>query len=182
MADPFGISFAPTGDGAQPNGGARPSPIQQAIQTLSFKIPRVAGASAFTAQPLLTAQGGDALGGNPNSAAILEQIRRMLFGGQGGQQPGGGGTPSSPAPSNFSALFGMPGPSPAGGAPFAPSSVPLPRFDPTTTPPRSPDPSPTYSPTPEPAPASPMPAAQPPVPMDTFDNSAYNQGERDRYI
>lgn len=105
MADPFGISFAPTSDGAQPNGGARPSPIQQAIQTLSFKIPRVAGASAFTAQPLLTAQGGDALGGNPNSAALLEQIRRMLFGQQGGQQQGGGADQGG---TNFSQMFGMP--------------------------------------------------------------------------
>jgi hypothetical protein len=97
MADPFGVSFSPTGQNG-PNGqpqapGSRPSPIQQAIQTLSLRIPRVAGASAFTAQPLLTSAGGSGLG-DPNSAAVLEQLRRMLFGSPAGMSQG----PTAPSP------------------------------------------------------------------------------------
>lgn len=85
MADPFGLSFSPGQDGqnGQPVNGQKPSPIQQAIQTLSLRVPRVAGASAFTAQPLLPGQGaGGGLMGDPNSAALLEALKRMLFGGQ----------------------------------------------------------------------------------------------------
>lgn len=164
MADPFGISFSPTSQGgtAQSQSGARPTPIQQAIQTLSFKIPRVAGASAFTAQPLLTSPGGAGLGGNPNSAALLEQIRRMLF----GDQSGPSGMTASPGLGNLGSLFGQSMPTSLGaqagpmGQPSAPSSpsgtIPAPRIDPGSEAPRAPDPgdvpppqpSPTLYPTP----------------------------------
>jgi len=135
MADsPFGLSFspgAPTGPNGQPANGQRPSPIQQAIQTLSLRIPRVAGASAFTAQPLLDSPGGLGLGGNPNSAAMLEQLRRMLFG--GADQNGAGVTGFNPAPSDngpsngpdlaaiFSQIFGQPAGLPRDNSPLTDS-------------------------------------------------------------
>lgn len=104
MADQFGMSFSPSQPGpGQAQNGQRPSPIQQAIQTLSLRIPQRAGASAFTPQTLLDSPGGGGLGGDANSAAILEAIKRMLFGGgsqhfnERGPQMGGGGQ-GAPAP------------------------------------------------------------------------------------
>lgn len=152
MADPFGLSFSPAaqnGPNGQPVNGQRPSPIQSAIQTLSLRIPSVPGASAFTAAPLLTSPGGAALGGNPNSAAVLEQLRRMLFG--GGPAPTAIGTPAPGAPQApmgggapdlatiFSQIFGPSAPADSNGpsapqdqdGPAAPQTPPLsPRFDP----------------------------------------------------
>lgn len=96
MADPLGVSFSPTGhDG--PN-APRPSPVQQAIQTLSLRIPSHAGTSAFTPQSLLDAPGGAGLGGNAD--AILELLKKVLFGPpQGRMGPGQmpGGMPEPPA-------------------------------------------------------------------------------------
>lgn len=151
MADPFGLSFSPgaqNGPNGQPLNGSKPSPIQQAIQTLSLKIPRSPGASAFTATPLLTSPGGSGFG-NPNSVAALEQLRRMLFG--GADQNGTGVTGSQPVGGPdlaqiFSQIFGQSqrqdySPQSGSGAPMGgesgsgaplpePSSgVPLPRFD-----------------------------------------------------
>jgi hypothetical protein len=94
MADPLGVSFSPTGAGG-PN-AQRPSPVQQAIQTLSLRIPSHAGASAFTPQSLLQAPGGSAFGGGGgNTDALLEMLKKLLFGGGPGQ-PGGmpGGMPN----------------------------------------------------------------------------------------
>lgn len=134
MADQFGMSFSPAQSGpGQPQNGQRPSPVQQAIQTLSLRIPKNAGASAFTPQTLLDSPGGAGLGGDANSAAILEAIKRMLFGGQmGGSRVGtgpqlprdagmGGGTMPGPVPGGFD-----PG---ASGMPGGPSSL-IPHFSP----------------------------------------------------
>lgn len=87
MPDPLGISFMPGAQGDQGN-NPQQTPVQQAIQTLSLRIPRVVGAGSLAPGQLLNAPGGAGLGGNPNSAALLEQIRRMLFG--GGSVPGPG--------------------------------------------------------------------------------------------
>lgn len=119
MADPLGVSFSPTGQpgpGGQPQ---QPTPVQQAIQTLSLRVPPHAGASAFSAQPLLDSPGGSALGGNPDTANMLEMIKRLLF----GQQPGQMGTPGAPV-----------GPSLGGSAPSGAVSPPLtPHFAPGQT-------------------------------------------------
>lgn len=97
MADPFGISFAPTDQNAQVRGDGQrgTSPVQTAIQTLSLRVPHIAGAGAIAPQPLLESGGSAGLGGsmNPNAASILELLKR-LFGGSGapvngvpGQEP-----------------------------------------------------------------------------------------------
>src|SRR6185503_7874749 len=95
----------PTEQGNTDPNGQKPTPIQQAIQTLSLRIPRTVGAGSPIPGQLLNAPGGSALGGNPNAAALLEQIRRMLFGGgganfghPGGPVPTGGGVPPGGMP------------------------------------------------------------------------------------
>lgn len=114
--DPLGLSFMPGDAGnADPN-KSQQSPVQQAIQTLSLRIPRTVGAGSAAPGQLLNSPGGSALGGNVNSAALLEQIRRMLFGGGANF-----GTPTAPgAPV-------LPTPSPAmGPMPGAPIGAPRP--------------------------------------------------------
>ena len=70
MADPLGVSFSPTGPGGQ---AQRPNPVQQAIQTLSLRIPPHAGASAFTPQSLLSPMGGN---GGPSDAILEVALKR----------------------------------------------------------------------------------------------------------
>lgn len=161
MADPFGISFSPS-DQNGPNGqvnGQRPNPVQQAIQTLSLRIPRVAGASAFTAQPLLNSPGGGALGGDPNSASILEQLRRMLFGTPAGAPSAGGAGGLDAGANPLGSLAGLFGgiPDTTASAPQQaadrnPSGIPDPHFDPNALP-RDPG-----------GPAMPTATAPPPMP------------------
>lgn len=142
MADaPFGLSFAP---GENKPAGNDTGRLQQAIQTLSLRLPRVPGASSFTATPLLNSQGGGALG-SPNDAMVLEQLKRLLFGGMQGGAPGGMGGGSAP-PSGLASLFGGAG-LPSGG--FTPRVQPgsggdLPR-----------DPDPAQSPAPPMPPQTP---------------------------
>ena len=85
--DSLGLSFMPGGqqDASGSPNGQRPTPVQSAIQTLSLRIPKTVGAASGAPEALLTSPGGSALG-NPNSAALLEQLRRWLFG--GGANPG----------------------------------------------------------------------------------------------
>lgn len=149
QGDPFGVSFSPAGNqgaGGQPQGGQRPTPIQQAIQTLSLRIPRNAGAGAFTSQTLLDSPGGGAVGGAPNDALLLEQIKRLLF---GNQPPGQMGKPS-PMPRDNSQPGGtMPGPTPGGFQPSAQVGGPSSFAPPPAAPP------------PPPAPWTPGPASAP---------------------
>lgn len=169
MADPFGLSFSPGAGGAngQPQAGQKPSPVQTAIQTLSLRIPRVAGASAFTPQSLLTSPGGSALGGDPNSAALLEHLRRLLFGGPsapsmaGPDQGPSQGQPSNPLQS-LAAMFGGAQGQPAGpsgrGAP-PPPGPPPPNVIPGSELPRD-----TEIPPPPPPPTPPTPMRpEPPI-------------------
>lgn len=126
--DPFGVSFMP-GTSGDPQQGQKPSPVQQAIQTLSFSIPKNAGASAFTPQSLLTSQGSGQLGGAmPDAANTLEMIKRLLFGNQPPGAPqlpgqGGGGPNLTPA---FRPIEpgGPTGGGPTGGGPSAPPMPP----------------------------------------------------------
>lgn len=178
-SDPFGVSFVPTGaGGSKPQNapGQRPTPVQQAIQTLSLRIPKTAGASAFAPQALLNSAGSGALGGNPNDASVLEQIRRMLFGGRLGTQPmpmapdpgtmtpygtpptPDSGWPAAPAPTPFQpAPAFRPQPSPM--APYAPPYTP--NITPGGTGPRDPDPTPG----PLPSPVADPPEETPNVPF-----------------
>jgi hypothetical protein len=124
QGDPFGVSFNPTGGPSGPGGqqGQKPSPVQQAIQTLSLKIPKSNGPGAIAPDALLNSPGGGAIGGNSNDAMILEQIRKMLFGtkpgqiGTGPQMPQSGDQGMAPGGGGF-----MPPPMPGGGG-FQPSA------------------------------------------------------------
>jgi hypothetical protein len=102
MPDTLGISFSPANQPGTQGSGSRPSPVQQAIQTLSLRIPPHAGASAFTPQALLESPGGSALGGTPD--AILELLKKILF---GPQPPGAPGQPGA-------AIVGVPSQLPPG--------------------------------------------------------------------
>jgi hypothetical protein len=130
----IGRSFAPTNDRTAERRGPSPAPIQEAIRVLSLQMPRVAGASAPTAQSMMAGApgaGGGGLGG-PTSNPIIEQLLRALFGGQGqmggGQMPGLPGAPPAP-PQNPFPGFGFvqppvrPTPPPMGPPPAMTSSM-----------------------------------------------------------
>jgi len=140
VPDPLGLSFMPGESGATDPNKPQPSPVQQAIQTLSLRIPRTVGAASGAPQALLTSGGGSMLGGNPNAASILEQLRRLFMG--GGANLGGPSASQSPA-------VGMPGapmgnePSVGGGTRFAPSfGFGDPEGDPINPPAAAPPPAP----------------------------------------
>jgi hypothetical protein len=122
MPDTFGLSFAPLDQPnaqQQPNGGAagggNVSPVQQAIQILSLRQPRVFGASAPAAPQLLTSAGGS---GVPDMQALLRALLQHLQGQVGLSDPGmgalggGGGTPGGGSANTLNNplanVFGMP--------------------------------------------------------------------------
>lgn len=126
MAEVPGVSFSPLGDPSKDAGGPTANqPVQEAIRTLSLRIPQIRGAAPSVAPNALMnapgaagfapAQGGANLGG-------LEQILRKLFGmpATGAFAPPMGGPPSM-APSGGGASFG---PSMSGGAAPMPSITP----------------------------------------------------------
>lgn len=95
----FGVSFVPGGQGdpgkSMPEGQAGGAPpLQQAIQLLSLRLPRVVGANGLAPGPLLNAPGGMGGTGNP----LLEALLR-LAGMSGGSLPQQG-TPMA-APQSF---------------------------------------------------------------------------------
>lgn len=147
MPDSFGLSFSPGQD--TPN-GQKPTPVQQAIQTLSLRIPSRAGASAFTPQGLLPSptESAGTVGGAPD--LLLEAIKRLLF---------GGGT-AAPSTQNF----------PGGSATFnekIPTAPGAPRVNPGYTNPTTP-PTPLPEPPTLPGPAEPGIIKTPtPQPMET---------------
>lgn len=93
----MGVSFVPSGQGDPMNRqqqGQAPGapPLQQAIQMLSLRLPRVVGANALAPGQLLNAPGGMGGSGNP----LLEALLRLAGMGGGQGQPGMGaqGLPS----------------------------------------------------------------------------------------
>jgi len=130
QGDPFGVSFSPVGQGQggnQAQNAAQQTPVQQAIQTLSLRIPRTVGAGSIAPGQLLNAAGGSGLGGNPDAASMLEMIKRMLFGqpgqmGTGPQMPRSPGQPT-PGQTNFTPHFT---PIEGTGAPAQPPTPPTP--------------------------------------------------------
>jgi hypothetical protein len=141
MADGLGLSFSPTAPPGQ-RAGQRPTPVQQAIQTLSLRIPSRAGASAFTPQGLLPSptESGGTVGGAPD--LLLEAIKRLLFGTQlvsgGGPVTAPGGI--GPMARTPDAGGTIPGPDRGGSQPPA-APIHPPKFHPGQTVP-APDPSP----------------------------------------
>ena len=79
----FGINFVPGQEDQQRQPGGEPgpqvSPLQQAIRTLSLRLPRVGGAQALAPGALLNAPGGAGLAGM--GGMTLEQLLMQLFGG-----------------------------------------------------------------------------------------------------
>ncbi len=107
----MGVSFVPGGQGdpqnrSQQGEASGAAPLQQAIQMLSLRLPRVVGANAMAPGQLLNAPGGMGGSGNP----LLEALLRLAG------MAGGGGMPS-----------GMPNQAPS---PMAFGSAPMPRFNP----------------------------------------------------
>jgi hypothetical protein len=88
----LGQSFAPLGDPNDPEQSQRPdgNGVQEAIRTMSLRLPRVLGAGAPAPAELLTGLGGAAL--NNPLAALLTQLIGQLSGQQGG------GAPTAPTP------------------------------------------------------------------------------------
>ena len=82
MADSLGLTFAPTAAAQQDDKMRQGSPLQQAIQVLSLRLPRIMGARPIAPQQLLGAQG--AAGGSPygNPSAIVQQIMQQILGGK----------------------------------------------------------------------------------------------------
>lgn len=82
----FGVSFVPGGDASGNQTKPPTEPLQQAIQMLSLRLPKVVGAQGLAPGPLLQSPGGGA----------LAELLRQLFG-QG--RPGGTMAPSMPGAS-----------------------------------------------------------------------------------
>ena len=105
MANDFGLTFAP---GAPSGAAKRRNPVQEAIQILSLRLPKVFGARAPAPTPLLTGPGGMGqpaargnvvaqalaqMAGLPPSMARPPQMAPSLgigIGGSGGGGDGGG--------------------------------------------------------------------------------------------
>lgn len=81
MADSFGLSFMP---GAQDNGTVNArvppprNPVQEAVQMLSLRPPKVYGARAIAPAPLLTGSGG--MGQPAAKGNVVAQALAMLAG------------------------------------------------------------------------------------------------------
>lgn len=89
----LGISFVPgQGSQQQQQAGVEPAgpPLQQALQLLSLRLPRVAGANAILPRPLLNGRpGGSPVPGTPE----WDELMKRLLPGGGGSMPGGGAPP-----------------------------------------------------------------------------------------
>ena len=122
MAEDFGLTFSPTTSLNKDRNAANADangPVQEAIRTLSLRIPKVTGGKGLAPQPLLNSMGSQGLGtpGGMN----LEMLLKMLFGQGGGMNPQGmgqtqpmpGGSMGAPAPMpNFSPGVGGSAPTP----------------------------------------------------------------------
>lgn len=76
----YGLSFQPGGDqnGQGGQNGRGQTPVQQAIQLLSLRLPSVVGARAIAPQALLNAPGGAGLGGGGMTVeAALALLRKL---------------------------------------------------------------------------------------------------------
>lgn len=125
----FGVSFLPNGDqryqrerpGATPlGGGAGRAPIQEAVQVLNMRVPRVLGGAPISPFALLDRGMGSGSGGV--NEAQLNQLMRTLGlipdAAMGASAPGGPASPAlTGAPSPFAVQSTMrPMSAPSGGA------------------------------------------------------------------
>jgi hypothetical protein len=91
MLDELGLSFLPQGGqgGATGPGGNR---LEDILQVLSFRLPRVLGARPIAPAQLLNAQGGG--GGDPLAGAVVQNVLKSILGGAPGGQGMDAGAPS----------------------------------------------------------------------------------------
>jgi len=131
----MGISFAPTSDEQRKKTVG--SPLQQAIQVLSLRVPKVVGAWAPIPQGLLPGSGGGGSLGN----SVVQSVLASLLGAQGGQAAGQAaatgpiaptaaalaptpaGTPANPVAQAVQ-RYGGSAPTPQAPTPQAPRSLP----------------------------------------------------------
>lgn len=88
MAMDFGLSFNPgqqTGNAQDPQKAGSQTPIQDAIRTLSLRLPTFRG-PGIAPMPLLTAQGSAGVMGQGQMPGGLQQLLQQMF---GQMQPGG---------------------------------------------------------------------------------------------
>lgn len=112
-----GLSFSPLTPQGNGSGDGNATPIQQAVRTLSYKVPRTVGAASPIPSQLLNSQGsagvqapmggqmpsnvGPSMGSAPTPDVGLEEILRRLFGMQIPAQEAQGpsmGASMAPAP------------------------------------------------------------------------------------
>ncbi len=133
----IGVSFVPSTPNQTGTSGsnAAVTPLQQAIQFLSLRLPKILGQGAIAPAATMTAAGGAGL---PADAGGVEAFLRNLI-----QQAGQSGRPGSTAPTMAAALPSnyapttpaVPGatptaPTPAIPPPEPPPSIPAPRIIP----------------------------------------------------
>jgi hypothetical protein len=123
----LGVSFAPTLDNAEESGErAAREGLPAAIKMLSLRLPRVLGAKAPVAAPLLQSQGMAGLG--QAEQQLFQALTRILGGGNDlgmmgdTQAPGGwkGSGPGIPNPATPPNVPGIP--------PSAPGPAPIPKI------------------------------------------------------
>lgn len=146
MANSFGVSFLPGSgeqDQTQRPGGVSPrNPVQEAVQILSLRLPKMFGARSIAPAPLLTSPGGmGAPGARDNVSAALMALSGMppttdWMGRERDMSRSGGDGGSNLGGLTFSGGL-QPGPTSNRGEGFQWHSVPEQSVS-------GPDPSPTY--------------------------------------
>jgi len=118
----LGLTFSPTATTDPTKAQRDPNaPVQEAIRTLSLRIPKVLGARGMAPAPLLNGPG--AAGVMNPQGMDLERLLRMLFGQMTGQTPAQSAPGTAPL-SPSSASFGAPQTTNYGGGYTAPTSTP----------------------------------------------------------
>ena len=118
----IGVSFVPSAQGSQGTGTTSPvSPLQQAIQFLSLRLPKVFGPGAISSPQTLTAPGSAGLSGEASPDAFFRQLMQQA--GQGGVPPVGvpPGSPGAPGAPSITPGAGVGAPPPAPTPPNASS-------------------------------------------------------------
>ena len=94
MGDDFGLQFNPTASMNRQGGAGASDPnqgVQEAIRTLSLRVPRISGAQGFS--PLMNAPGGQGVA--TPGGMTLDQLLLQIF---GGKRPQGMGQPGQSSP------------------------------------------------------------------------------------
>ena len=118
MGDDYGLQFSPTVSMSRQSGAGAGDPnqgVQEAIRTLSLRVPRISGAQGFS--PLVNAPGGQGVA-TPGGMS-LDQLLLQIFGGKRPQGPGMGQSQGPSMGQSFAPSFtpGLLDPNRQGGGP-----------------------------------------------------------------